>query len=296
MLRGPAALLVAIPYPLIIIKIFNGSKTQRGSKTRRQVHEAVINNFDVEFKQLPGHDDISPIGKYAGLRERTASEQLERLVILISLGTNHECTEMTKILTKPKEFTATSTGLGREFLDVKRIVTGRFENLAIGIIEPTARGQYRQYAAVRTAYRHCPNVREIYKTGGLAGPYDEGEIVVASETEGVVVYDQVLGRDWGFRPGFPGTRLKNASFTQNARRVAMATGPNLIHELTSKPYEIELSGFLKALENDGAFNDWNEIGAVGVVTENFGAVGLAQKDGDECFEDLRRFWTQFLTR
>ena len=114
-----------------IVESFNGSRpgsnTRRGSKTRRQIHQAVLKIFKVEFRQFPGHDEISPIGKYVGLRERTAKERFELLDILISTGTNHECVEMTRILTKPKEFNSTSTE--SEFLDVKKIVTGRFENL-----------------------------------------------------------------------------------------------------------------------------------------------------------------------
>ena len=57
----------------------------------------------------------------------------------------------------------------------------------------------------------------------------------------------------------------------------ISTGAKLITKTSSLPYEIELSGFLSALERHKAFNEKNQIGFVGVITNNFG-INLRKKN------------------
>ena len=100
---------------------------------------------------------------------------------------------------------------------------------------------------------------------------------------------------WDTRPGFPGLALKNVAYKspQTTRQVPLVTGAELITEDLPRPYEIEASGFLKALDRFGAFKEKNQIGIVGVITQDFD-VGRKKKATSECFSDLKSFWRFFL--
>jgi len=89
-----------------------------GEKKLKEVHDAVISTFRVRFVQLPGHKDYSPIGEYAGLRERMADERLEHIRIVISVGTTIEAKHLQEILMSREDV------IGDDLIDVQRIITG----------------------------------------------------------------------------------------------------------------------------------------------------------------------------
>ena len=75
----------------------------------------------------------------------------------------------------------------------------------------------------------------------------------------------------------------------------LVNGAQLITESLPRPYEIEASGFLTALDRHGTFKEKNQIGIVGVITDNFD-VHLKKKATRECFSDLTSFWGFFLEK
>ena len=183
--------------------------------------------------------------------------------------------------------------------DVRRIVTGLSENgkHGIALVEPSTRGQNPQYLAMRLTLAQCPNAAHFYKTGGMEAPLDCGHIVVAEENkEGVIVDDFVKGQKWGPQPGFPGAELRQATFASEHTTLLtpICTGPRLTRTAFRFPYEMEMSGFLDALSRHGVFNERNQIGCVGVVTDNFHNTDLAKKPPVACMEDLASFWRNFL--
>ena len=82
-------------------------------------------------------------------------------------------------------------------------------------------------------------------------------------------------------PGFPGPDLRQAA------------GAKLIENVSPKPYEIKLSGFLTALERHGDLTEKNQIGVIGVISDNFD-IPLKKKSTPACFQDLISFWKFFL--
>ena len=223
-------------------------------------------------------------------------ERLDEVKMLISVGTSYEAANLQPLLAPD----SCEDIMGDELIDVRRITTGHRGNIPIAILEPTFRGPMPQYAAMRETLNRCLKAQQFYKTGGMAGAYDHGDIIVAAEAtpEGTVVEDRVQDTVWVTRPGFPGLALKNAAFEspQPTRQVTLVTGAQLITAALPRPYEIEASGFLTALDRHGAFKEKNEIGIVGVITENFTDVRLKKKATRECFSDLRSFWGFFLDK
>ena len=252
-----------------------------------------MSTLQVRFAQIPGHKEYSPRGKYIGLRKRTAEERLEEIKIVISVGTTFEALNIQEILSSREDVMVDN------LVDVRRIVTGHSGNLPIALLEPTTRGQFPQYAAMRLTLNLCPNADHFYKTGGMAGPMDMGDIIVAEEDgDGVLVDDVFMDKQWKTHPGFPGADLRQAAFqaAQPTRRETLSTGPDLIRRLTSsKPYEIELSGWLTALDRHGAFAEKNHIGVIGVISENFD-MRLKKMEQPECFQKLISFWRFFLEK
>ena len=167
------------------------------------------------------------------------------------------------------------------------------------LLEPTTRGPLPQYAAMRELLKMCPDAIHFYKSGGFAGTFHMGQLIVAGKAEGcgIVVEDTVLGKQWKQHGGFPGPNLRQAAYatTQPLTQTAIKTGSELISKTCPQPYEIEASGFLTALERHGAFNEKNQIGIVGVVTDNFN-INLKKKSVPECFQDVLDFWKFFLNR
>ena len=88
--------------------------------------------------------------------------------------------------------------------------------------------------------RHGRNIR----------PWRHYIIAAEAVIDRSVVEDRVQDTDWNTRPGFPGLTLKNVAFEspQPTRQVTLVTGAQLITESLPRPYEIEASGFLTALE------------------------------------------------
>ena len=130
--------------------------------------------------------------------------------MLISVGTSYEAANLRSLLAPD----SCEDIMGDELIDVRRITTGHHGNIPIAILEPTFRGPMPQYAAMRETLNRCPKAQQFYKTGGMAGAYDHGDIIVAAEAmpEGTVVEDHVQDTVWDTRPGFPGLALKNAAF------------------------------------------------------------------------------------
>ena len=103
----------------------------------------------------------------------------------------------------------------------------------------------------------------------MAGSFDIGDVIVAVEgQDGVVVDDGVLVKLWKTRPRFPGPETAFQT-RQPTRQLTLSTGAELIKNVSQKPYEIELSGFLTAQERHGAFTEKNQIGVIGVISDNF---------------------------
>ena len=103
---------------------------------------------------------------------------------------------------------------------------------------------------MRETLNRCPNPEHFYKTGGMAGTWRHYIIAAEAVIDRSVVEDRVQDTDWNTRPGFPGLTLKNVAFEspQPTRQVTLVTGAQLITESLPRPYEIEASGFLTALE------------------------------------------------
>lgn len=262
-------------------------------KTRGSIHESLISTFSLTFVQNPGHKDGSPRGKYTGLRKRTAEERLGRVKLVISVGTAFEANQLEELFRSRDSFRG-------DLIDVQRIVTGLSDGgIPMALLEPTTRGPLPQYAAMRELLKLCPDAVHFYKSGGFAGTFHMGELIVAGEGEvgGIVVEDTVLGKQWKPQPGFPGPSLRQAAYAtmQHLTQTTITTGAELISKTCPQPYEIEASGFLNALERHGAFNEKNQIGIVGVVTDNFN-INLKKKSAPECFQDLLDFWKFFLNR
>ena len=93
--------------------------------------------------KIPGHKENSPIGKYIGLRKRTAMEKLCKVSIVISVGTTFEACKLEKILMFREYFEG-------DAIDFWRIITGY------------SGGQF-QDEKLHTHTEH------YYKTGGMAG-------------------------------------------------------------------------------------------------------------------------------
>ena len=263
-------------------------------KRRRIVHDTLLSSFNLTFSQTPGHKDGSPRGKYAGIWKRTAEERLGHVKLIITCGTAFEASNLEEL------FHSSDSLRGDSLTDVQRIVTGlSVGGIPMALLEPTTKGPYPQYAAMRELLKLCPNAVHIYKSGGFAGTYDMGEIIVAVEDKdsGIIVEDHVMKKKWGARLGFPGPMLRQAAYEtpKPLARTAIETGADLISETVPLPYEIESSGFLCALERHGAFNEKTQIGIVGVVTHNYN-IELGKKTPAECFQDLIEFWKFFLNR
>ena len=210
---------------------------------------------------------------------------------MISVGTAFEAKQLEELFGSRDSFRG-------DLIDVQRIVTGLSDGgIPMALLEPTTRGPLPQYAAMRELLKLCPDAVHFYKTGGFAGTFHMGQLIVAGEAEGVVVEDTVLGKQWKPKPGFPGPSLRQVAYetTQPLTQTTITTGAELIWKTCPQPYEIEASGFLNALERHGAFNEKNQIGIVGVVTDNFD-INLKKKSVPECFQDLLDFWKFFLNR
>ena len=168
------------------------------------------------------------MGKYVGLRKRTAEERLEEIKIVISIGTTFEAKNLQEILASREDI------MGDDLIDVRRIVTGRSGNLPIAILEPTTRGPIPQYAAMRETLNRCSKADHFYKSGGMAGPFNMGVIIVAGEgQDGVLVDDRVLDKLWMTCPGFPGSYLRQAAFQarQPTEQKTVSTGVELIENM-----------------------------------------------------------------
>ena len=103
---------------------------------------------------------------------------------------------------------------------------------------------------MRETLNRCPNAKHFYKTGGMAGTYDHGDIIVAAEavTDRAVVEDQVQDTVWNTRPGFLALALKNVAFESPP-----ANSPSHNCHWGSAHHRIK---------------EKNQIGIVGVITEN----------------------------
>ncbi len=261
-------------------------------------HKPLTSAFpEVKVVQLSDHGEDSSGMKYIGIRWRTAQERLSEIKVIITVGTTFEADKMRAVLKYPAEVSGDQVNL----LDVKRIITGLSENLqhCIALVEPTTRGQKPQYMAVRLTLLKCPDAIHLYKTGGVAASLDCGDIIVAAEGDGELVVDDFYeDKKWTVPPGFPGSELKQASFASQlpTTRTPISTGPKLVTHAHRFPYEMEMSGFLEALSRHGALKERNQIGFVGVVTENFGNDDLTQRSTSDCLEDLASFWNFFLER
>ena len=271
-----------------VLEIWEGKKNHK-----KDIHEAIVSTFDVGFVQLPGDKPNSLTGHYVGLRKRTARERLDQTKIVISVGTTFEAEKHQELLKYCE------VDLAEDLIDVRRIITGCFGNLAIAILEPSTRGPIPQYAAMREILKRCHKADHFYKSGGMAGTFDMGDIIVAGEGEdGVVVEDLVLGKKWMPLPGFPGPQLRQVAFEvdQSVIQKTISTGAELTKKVSTNPYEIEASGFLTALERHGAINENSQFGIVGVISDNSGTTSLKKKSPIECFEDLIKFWKYFLEK
>ena len=97
--------------------------------------------------------------------------------MLISVGTSYEAANLRSLLAPD----SCEDIMGDELIDVRRITTGHHGNIPITILEPTFRGPMPQYAAMRETLNRCPKAQQFYKTGGMAGAYDHGDIIIAAE-------------------------------------------------------------------------------------------------------------------
>ena len=150
--------------------------------SRKQVHALVIDTLQAKFVTESGHTEENPRGRFRFLRKRTGLERLDQVKMLISVGTNYEANHMKELLTDCEDI------IGENLIDVRRIITGRSGMIPIAILEPTSRGPSPQYGAMRLTLDQCPNAEHFYKTGGMVGRYDHGDIIVAAEAaDGEVV-------------------------------------------------------------------------------------------------------------
>ena len=251
--------------------------------------------------QLPGSSENSPNRKYFGLRLKTPLERLSSADVIISVGTKFEANSLTpKILHQPVELDGNQMD-SMHLMDIEEVVCGISENgrKGVALVQPTTRGQFPQYGAMSTLYPYCKGARHFYKTGGMAASAHCGTLVVAAEgQDGLVIddYTESPSKAWKVAPGFPGNDLQQASFSYGPEifRTPICTGGNLVDKAQPLPYEIEMSGFMTALQRRGAFVDTNRIGFVGVVTSNFENSQLSQGKNPDSMDILAQFWKYFL--
>ena len=72
----------------------------------------------------------------------------------------------------------------------------------------------------------------------------------------------------GIARAVSGLRQAAHESSQTVKKATLSTGPELT-DWSETPYEMEASGFLTALERRGAFSEKNQIGLVGVISDNF---------------------------
>ena len=150
---------------------------------------------------------------------------------------------------------------------------------------------------MRCLLPYCKEARHFYKTGGMAASAHCGTIVVVAEGQnGLVIDDYTESKAWKVAPGFPGNDLQQASFSYEKEiyRTPICTGGKLVDNAQPLPYEMEMSGFMTALERHGAFVDTKRIGFVGVVTSNFENPMLSQGSNPDSMDILAQFWKYFL--
>ena len=246
--------------------------------------------------QLPGSSENSPNRKYFGLQIKTPLERLSSAGVIISVGTKFEANLLTmKILHQPVELDGNQMD-SMHLMDIEEVVCGISGNgrKGVALVQPTTRGQFPQYGAMRTLLPYCKEARHIYKTGGMAASAHCSTIVVAAEGQnGLVIDDYTESKAWKVAPGFSGNDLKQASFSyvQEIYRTPICTGGKLVDNAQPLPYEMEMSaGFMAALERRGAFVDTNRIGFVRVVTSNFENPMLSQGSNPDSMDILAQFW------